>query len=361
MKILHLSPEYFSQDSVIGGGTRYPLELAKAMVQKKGVKVRLVAFAKGARRELVAGLKIKIYRSYTFSFGKNNPFSLAIFKDLIWADVIHCYQLRCFLTSVVVILGRLLGKKVFVTDLGGVEKNLIKKFNLLNWFNGFICISEFSALDFSQFKNKVRVIYGGVDVKKFVPKNSCHKVGVLFVSRIMPHKGLDYLIEALPSSVDLTAVGQIYDQEYYQYCQKLAQGKKVRFAHSVSDVELIKLYQKSAVLVVPSVLVDCHGKKHPRSELLGIPPLEAAACGTPTVATKITSLPEVIADRETGFLVEPNSPSALWEKIEFLLDNPKEAEKMGRAGREMVLKKFTWERAAEKCLEEYFKVVAAYK
>jgi len=353
MKILHLSPEYFSSDSVIGGGTRYPLEIAKEM-SKKDAKVRYIAFTKNRHQEMIGNLEVKVYKTnQLFRLGPNNPFCFSVFKDILWADVIHCYQLYYFLTSIAVLVGKLLGKKVFVTDLGGKERNLIKKFNLVNLFDGFLCVSQFSASDFSSFKNKVKVIYGGVDANKFAPSDSYRGTGVLFVSRIMPHKGLNYLIEALPSDVNLTIVGHIYDQEYYQYCQKLAQGKKIEFLLDLSDAGLIELYQSCAVLVSPSVLIDYRGQEHPQSELLGIPPLEAAACEMPTIATRVASLSEVIIDQETGFLIEPNNPAALWERIKFLLENPEQAKKMGKAGRKMVLKKFTWEKAAEKCLEAY--------
>lgn len=355
MNILHLSPEYFSSDSVIGGGTRYPLEIAKEM-SKKGAQVRYIAFAKKEHREMIGNLEVNVYKTnQLFRLDQSNPFCFSVLKDLLWADVIHCYQLHYFLTSIAVLIGKLFGKKVFVTDLGGVERNLIKKFNLLNSFNGFLCVSQFSASDFSQYNNKVEVIYGGVDANKFTPSDSDQRTGVLFVSRIMPHKGLNYLIEALPSDVSLAIVGHIYDQEYYQYCQKLAQGKGIEFFLDLSDAGLIELYQSCAVLVLPSVLIDYRGQKHPQSELLGIPPLEAAACEMPTIATRIASLAEVVVDQKTGFLVEPNNPAALWEKIKFLLENPEQAKEMGKAGREMILKKFTWEKAAEKCLEVYVK------
>lgn len=357
MKILHLSPEYFSSDSVVGGGTRYPLEIAKEMT-KTDAKVRYIAFAKKEHQEMIGNLEVKVYKTnQLFRLGQNNPFCLSVLKDIVWADVIHCYQLYYFLTSIAVLVGKLFGKKVFVTDLGGVERNLIKKFNLLNLFDGFLCVSQFSAADFFQFEDKVKVIYGGIDANKFTPSDSYQRTGVLYVSRIMPHKGLNYLIEALPSDVSLTIVGHIYDPQYYQYCQKLAQGKKIEFLLEASDAELIKLYQRCAVLVLPSVLIDYRGQKHPQSELLGIPPLEAAACEKPAIVTRVASLPEVVIDQETGFLVEPNNPTALWEKIKFLLENAEQAKKMGQAGREIVLKKFTWENAAEKCLAAYKSVL----
>jgi len=77
------------------------------------------------------------------------------------------------------------------------------------------------------------------------------------------------------------------------------------------------------------------------------------ACGTPVVATQCGALPEVVQDGVTGFLVPPGNANALWEKIRFLLDRPERASAMGSAGRERVLREFTWDRVVGRCLKAY--------
>ena len=58
----------------------------------------------------------------------------------------------------------------------------------------------------------------------------------------------------------------------------------------------------------------------------------------------------------TGFVVPPNDPNALREKIDFLLDRPAVARAMGEAGRERVLREYTWARVATRCLQAYVEV-----
>src|SRR5204863_5377575 len=97
------------------------------------------------------------------------------------------------------------------------------------------------------------------------------------------------------------------------------------------------------------------GLTQPVPELLGQTPLEAMACGTPAIVTNVASLPEVVADGETGFVVPPNDPTALREKIRWLLDRPAEVERMGAAGRRRVLEHFSWDAVARRCLTAYSK------
>jgi glycosyltransferase involved in cell wall biosynthesis len=71
------------------------------------------------------------------------------------------------------------------------------------------------------------------------------------------------------------------------------------------------------------------------------------------ILTDVASLPEIVEDGVTGFLVPPNNPEAIREKLQFLFDNPGTADEMGRRGREKVLSKFTWELTAQRCLHAY--------
>jgi glycosyltransferase involved in cell wall biosynthesis len=78
------------------------------------------------------------------------------------------------------------------------------------------------------------------------------------------------------------------------------------------------------------------------------------ACGAPAIVTNVASLPEVVVDGETGFIVPPNDPVALRTKLEWIRDHPRETRSMGNAGREWVLKRFTWSAVVMRCMEAYF-------
>ena len=88
-------------------------------------------------------------------------------------------------------------------------------------------------------------------------------------------------------------------------------------------------------------------------ELLGQTLLEGMACGTLAVGTRVASLPEVVADGETGYLVPPNNPHILGECLRRLRDRPGEVERLGQAARRRVLERFTWSATLRRCLAAY--------
>jgi glycosyltransferase involved in cell wall biosynthesis len=92
-------------------------------------------------------------------------------------------------------------------------------------------------------------------------------------------------------------------------------------------------------------------------EPFGLVFLEAMAAGKPVVAYRSGGAPEVIADGETGFLAEPGEPDSLAGRIETLRADPGLRMKMGQAGRQRVLDRFTLDRCASR-LAEVFKHVA---
>jgi glycosyltransferase involved in cell wall biosynthesis len=207
------------------------------------------------------------------------------------------------------------------------------------------------------------VIYGGADPERFTPHHDDPRAGVLFVGRFTPHKGVDRLIRALPEGAKLTLAGseghdtQKPESDYPQYLRELAAGRSIRFATNVSDVELPLLYRRARVFVLPSVHETCYGRHVEISELLGLTVLEAMASGTPVICSRVGGVPEIVADGRTGFLVEPGNVEQLQERISVLLADKVLAERMGRAARESVLERFTWDKCAERCLESYAELV----
>jgi glycosyltransferase involved in cell wall biosynthesis len=100
----------------------------------------------------------------------------------------------------------------------------------------------------------------------------------------------------------------------------------------ISDGALAALYGQAEVAVVPSLY-----------EGFSLPAIEAMACGVAVVATTGGALPEVVGtDGETGLLVAPDDPGALTTAIARLLDDPTLRARLGAAGRERVINRFTW-------------------
>lgn len=85
-------------------------------------------------------------------------------------------------------------------------------------------------------------------------------------------------------------------------------------------------------------------------EAFGLKAIESMACETPVLAVNEGGYRETVIDGVTGFLL-PRDPRAFAEKIEWLVNNPDKARRMGKAGRELVKKNFTWEKH-NKCIEK---------
>jgi glycosyltransferase involved in cell wall biosynthesis len=105
--------------------------------------------------------------------------------------------------------------------------------------------------------------------------------------------------------------------------------------------------------VLPSVYVDRYGGRSEVPELLGLVLVEAMACGAPAICTDVASMPEVVVDGVTGFIVPPNDPAALRERLLWIRDHPERAREMGQAGRRRVLEQFTWQSVVRRCLDAY--------
>jgi glycosyltransferase involved in cell wall biosynthesis len=77
------------------------------------------------------------------------------------------------------------------------------------------------------------------------------------------------------------------------------------------------------------------------------------ACGLPAICTSVASLPEVVEDGVTGFIVPPNDPAALGERLCWLRDHPEAAAAMGVAARRRMIEHFSWHQIIRRCLAVY--------
>lgn len=344
MKIVQTSPTYFSLDSVIAGAERYSYSLAKAMAKREDVT--LVTFGPKSFVHKEGCLTFKCFKPLLYIRGdKINPLSLSYLRELINADIIHCFQFKTIVTDMAILLGWALRKRVFVTDLAG-STSLSLSYHLPLWkgITSLLLISNYSSNFYRNLPVSVRIIYGGVDTDIFCPGPEPKTHRILHVGRIASFKGIHVLIEALDKDIQLNVVGQICDVMYFKKLQELSRGKKVKFYTNLPDSQLIQKYRQSLLTIIPS-LVDGGFTTA----------MESMACATPVVATKVGSLPELVEDGVTGFLLPPNDPVALRKKIEYLIKNPDIAIEMGKAGRVLIESKFSWDLVVKRCLEAYTK------
>ena len=354
MKVIHVSPASFGAKGLFGGGERYPLELARHMA--KVTPTRLVTFGDESVKERHGELEvISIGKPWHVRGQSYNPFHPALLKELLWADVVHCHQ-RCVLaSSLSAAFCRLTRRKVFVSDLGGGGWDISAYINTNSWYYKHLHISNYSRTVYGQAGlDRSEVIYGGVDTERFSPTETVPKEPlVVYVGRILPHKGINYLVDAIPEGLTLEIIGKPYDLEFFNDLQESAKGKPVLFRTNCDDQEIIRAYRRAACVVLPSVYKTLYGKETKVPELLGQTLLEGMACGTAAICTDVASMPEVVVDDVTGFVVPPNDSETLRERLLVLRDNPGRAIEMGKMGRERVLEKFTWPATVETCLRAY--------
>jgi len=202
-------------------------------------------------------------------------------------------------------------------------------------------------------EKKMRVVYPGVDVKKFSLSNFEEK-RIIYCGGLLPNKGINILFSALPliikkhANLVVDILGDGNWQEYKRKARVLGIDKNIVYHGHVEHDKISHYFQKAYLLVAPT--------KH---ESFGLALIEAMASGLPVVSTFETVVPEVVQDKITGFLVPWADHKKLAEAIIFLLDSPEIAKKMGRAGRMQVEEKFRWENSTknlEKTIYENLKL-----
>jgi len=354
-RVLHISPALFGPDGgIFGGAERYSFELARHMAEF--TPTRLVSFGDKESCQSVDSLDIRIHGPAWRVRGQRfNQIHPALIRDITWANVVHCHQQHLLVSSLTAFFCRLSRRRVFATELGGGGWDISAYVSTDAWFHRHLHISRYSqTVAGHDGLGTCGVIYGGVDTELFAPDPAIAKEPlVVFVGRLLSHKGVNDLIAALPEGLDLEIIGRPYDARFQADLRRLAEGKRVRFRTDCSDADIVAAYQRALCVVLPSVYRDCYGNESRVPELLGQTLIEGMACGTAAICTDVASMPEVVENGVTGFVVPPNDPGAMRAKLLWLRDHPDEARAMGEAGRRRVLESFTWPAVVANCLKMY--------
>jgi glycosyltransferase involved in cell wall biosynthesis len=229
--------------------------------------------------------------------------------------------------------------------------------------NLVVAVSNYSAEKtarlYSVGEEKIRVVPNGVDPAKFKPvigsvalKRNLglgNKQIVLFVGRLIPRKGLTFLIEAAKPIVKENANASFVivgngplRKVLTSDLERLNLSKNFIFLGDVEDNILPALYNCADVFAFPSV-----------QEGQGIALLEAEASAKPVVAFRVGGINEAVLDGESGLLVEKGRSEGLAEAILKLLSDQPLRQRMGEKGREFVQHNFTWDICAKKMLRVY--------
>ncbi|MFD8592235.1 glycosyltransferase family 4 protein [Streptomyces sp. NPDC059637] len=204
----------------------------------------------------------------------------------------------------------------------------------------------------------------GVDEKTFHPASGGDAVRarlgladrpvVVCVSRLVPRKGQDTLVRAMPEilarvpdAVLLVVGGGPYRAELEKLAERTGVASSVRFTGPVPWEELPAHYGAGDVFAMP-----CRTRRGGLDvEGLGIVYLEASATGLPVVAGDSGGAPDAVLDGETGYVVPGGSPGAVAERVTALLEDPGLRRAMGERGRRWVEDAWRWDALADRLKE----------
>jgi starch synthase len=215
---------------------------------------------------------------------------------------------------------------------------------------------------------RVHIVHNGIDTTLYRPDHGTdvlRRIGldtrrpyVLFVGRITRQKGVPHLLRAVrhidPAAQVVLCAGAPdtpeIDQEFRDLHEELSRVREG--VHWIPQMlprpEVIQLLTHAAVFVCPSVY-----------EPLGIVNLEAMACGTPVVASRVGGIPEVVDDGGTGLLVtvDDDFEASLARALDSVLGDPEAARRMGEAGRERAVGEFGWDAVARRTVRLYEEIL----
>ncbi len=206
----------------------------------------------------------------------------------------------------------------------------------------------------------------GVDTDRFRPlvRDECRRaLGIegdrptlLWVGRLEKLKGVDILIDALAQIEDPEALllvvggdahGRALRAELEAQVRAAGLEASVRFCGTVAHDQLPVWYSAADVCVVPSYY-----------ESFGLVAVEAMACGTPVVASRVGGLVSTVTDGVNGYLIPWRCPEPFAEKLEVLIRNPELRANFARAARRSV-ERFRWDAIARRMTALYERVIAA--
>lgn len=295
---------------------------------------------------------------------------LSIVNDVIDSDIVHTHTWYAAFAG---FLSKLLYGNKFVLTSHSLEplrpwkeEQLGAGYHLSSWVEKLgieqadrvVAVSKMMKDDILKYfdvdEQKIKVIYNGIDTTKWketltdytLKEYGIDEEYVLFVGRTTKQKGMIYLIEAAKkidakvvfctSAPDTPEIEQMITEKMKETTNTLWINKLLK------EEQYIELYSNASVFACPSIY-----------EPFGIINLEAMACKTPVVASKVGGIKEVVVDGETGFFVEPKKPDELSEKINVLLNDKDMAQRFGENGRKRVEELFDWKIIAKQTKKMY--------
>jgi len=299
-------------------------------------------------------------------------------------DIIHLH--RTLIGMILTFLNRRLrGRMVytvhspawFMPSLGRLDRlALAMDYRLMRRVNKAIAVTgslkeRLIAVGKVKLENLV-VIHEGVETSKFTPDIGASEVRekyglegrttILFVGRIVPYKGVEYLVKAADIVVNhfgckealFLLVGPLAEHEMdkvehadyisriFSFIKDSGLEANVRLTGAMPFDDLPRFFSACDIFVLPSL-----------AETFGLVVSQAMASAKPVIGTRIAGILDQVRDGWNGYVVEPANAPQLAEKIKYLINRPEERERMGLNGRKLAEEEFDWSQVSDKILHVY--------
>ncbi|HEY9723267.1 MAG TPA: glycosyltransferase family 4 protein [Oscillatoriaceae cyanobacterium] len=389
MRILMLSWEY--PPRIVGGIARHVEELSIALV-KQGHEVHVVtADHPGTQEhEVVDGVHVHRVKNVEFQTPDFLSWVLQLNLGMVGYaleqhrktpfDLVHAHDWLVAHAGVALKKGEGLPllATIHATEIGRNKgqlwSDLSRYINQMEWW---LCFEAWRVIVCSQYMwrevtqhfqvpaDKIDIIPNGTSIAKFDQKMSDqdrrafrrhfaadNQKLVFFVGRMVPEKGAQVLLEAVPKvlaeypDARFVVVGKGgFLPELKGRAHELGVSPYVNFTGFISDEDLLKLYQVIDVAVFPSLY-----------EPFGIVALEGMAAQVPTIVADTGGLGEIVEHTKSGITTYAGNPDSLAWGILEVLKHPDYAKNLAKAGRERVENVFNWERIAKTTSDVFARV-----
>ncbi|MEM2914020.1 MAG: glycosyltransferase family 4 protein, partial [Candidatus Bathyarchaeia archaeon] len=376
MKICMITWEF--PPRIVGGIARHCAGLSRALA-KEGHEVHVFTldFPGTPMFEDVEGVKVHRVRTelghpnfltWTFLFNHFIEKQVAMLSHHVDFDIIHIHD---WLTAQVGISTKHFLDKPLVSTVHSTEVGRAQELHNpdsytidgMEWWMTYeskriiVCSDSMKWEIHNHFHlplDKIKKIPNAVETEKY-EKNldrgavrwrygvSFHEKLVLFIGRLVPQKGVEYLIQAVPSiarnhpETKFIIVGDGWSKAYLEgLAASTGHNDKIRFVGFVSDSDMTDLTMCADVLVIPSVY-----------EPFGIVALEGMAAGVPVVATNVGGLAEIIDHDKTGILVYSRNPESIAWGVNKVLSNSGYSQWLTQNAKRKVKEIYSWENVAK--------------
>lgn len=319
---------------------------------------------KKVRYVRVAGLDLNVYLKGILTFLKNNSF-----------DLIHIFNRPRLVNPIRQIAPKARIILSMHNDMFGQDKiSPQEAAAAIDHVEKIVTVSDYVGKTicqhYPQAKPKVQTIYSGVDLKLFVPYSQSKqaklirqkirkkhrlesKKVILFIGRLSPKKGADVLVRAMwdvakkhRNAALVIVGGSWYSKDkvsdYIAYIRSLAKRSPIPIITTgyVPADQIHHWFWAGDLFVCTSQWEEPLARVH----------YEAMAAGLPFITTARGGNPEVVMNGNGLIVKKPDDPKEFAQKINKILSDKREAERMGRSGRKLVEGRFSWKRVAKDVL-----------